>query len=282
MDNVGRVKGALRRLGTSARKGLGQNFLVDEAILEKILEAAHLSGEDVVIEVGPGTGILTQALAERCGLVIAVELDDVLASALEQSMAARSNVRVVHGDIMRLEAWREAPEGRDYKVVANLPYYIASATLTRFLEFPRKPELMVAMMQKEVAEEIVAGPGKLRFLSVLIQFYSRPEIIAEVPPSSFYPPPKVGSAILRLTPHTAPAVDVEDPGEFLRFVAAGFRQPRKQLSNSLSHGLGIPAAEVSKQLRASGIDQHRRAETLTIQEWAALFQEFHTKVSTAK
>jgi len=211
-----------------------------------------------------------------------VELDDVLASTLERSMAARNNVRVVHGDIMRLEAWREVPDERDYKVVANLPYYIASATLTRFLEFPRKPELMVAMMQKEVAEEIVAGPGKLRFLSVLIQFYSRPEIIAEVPPSSFYPPPKVGSAILRLTPHTAPVVTVENPGEFLRFVAAGFRQPRKQLSNSLSHGLGIPAAEVSKQLRASGIDQHRRAETLTIQEWAALFQEFHTKVSTAK
>ncbi|MBI2859685.1 MAG: ribosomal RNA small subunit methyltransferase A, partial [Chloroflexi bacterium] len=232
-QNTRRIRAMLRRIGTRAKKSLGQNFLVDQAVLDIIFQAAQIGREDNVIEVGPGPGILTSGLAERAGRVVAVEKDDALANSLRGSMAHRKNVSVLTGDILQVAPWEHVGDG--YKVVANLPYNIASPTLRRFLSSPRPPKLMVVMVQKEVAEEIIAPPGRMRLLSVMVQYYAEAEIVATVQPHSFYPPPKVISAVLRLVPRGG--ATGEDPKAFFDFVAAGFRQPRKQLSNSLGQGL---------------------------------------------
>ncbi|MDO8472347.1 MAG: 16S rRNA (adenine(1518)-N(6)/adenine(1519)-N(6))-dimethyltransferase RsmA [Dehalococcoidia bacterium] len=270
--NISRVKSLLRRLRTSARKALGQNFLVDDGVRATILDAAHLSVGDTVVEVGPGLGVLTRAIAEIGCRVIAVELDDTLASMLEKSLGNWPHVRVLRGDVLSLHAWAEVGPGLPYKVVSNLPYNIASPTLRRFLESPRKPSLLVVMVQEEVAEQIAAKPGKMRLLSAIVQYYASAEIIDRVSPESFFPMPKVSSAVLRLTPHLEPPVKVGDTSSFFSLVAAGFRQPRKQLSNSLSHGLGVSAIQATEHLAAAGIDSHRRAETLSLQEWAGLWK----------
>ncbi|MBI2958180.1 MAG: ribosomal RNA small subunit methyltransferase A [Chloroflexi bacterium] len=269
--NIERAKSLLNRMGASPKKALGQNFLVDEGVLGVILEAAQLSRDDTVVEIGPGLGVLTRALAERTKKVIAVELDDALASMLERSLGNWPNVSIVRGDILRIEPWKELPPGSHYKVVSNLPYNIASPTLRRFLSAPTKPSLVVIMTQREVAQEIAAPPDKMRLLSVMVQFYARAEIVAEVPPQRISPPPKVTSAIVRLKPYETPQVEVLDPEAFFAFVADGFAQPRKQLSNSLAHGLRVSPAQAGEWLSRAGIDPHRRAETVTLREWAMLW-----------
>ncbi len=278
-QNIDRVKGILRRLGTHAKRGMGQNFLVDQSVLDQLLATAQVSPADNIIEVGPGLGVLTRALAENAGKVVAVELDEKLAAELEKAMGNWPNVRVVQGDILKLEPWSSV-EG-SYKVVANLPYNIASPTIRRLLTSPKPPSLIVVMIQKEVAEEIAARPGNMRLLSIMVQFYAKPEIVADVSPQCFFPPPKVSSAILRLYPCDTPPVVVNDPAAFFDLVAAGFRQPRKQLSNSLSQGLGSTAAVATAYLEDSGIDPKRRAETLTLNEWATLWKTVSASRTTS-
>jgi len=266
------VKKLLRQSGLRAKKGLGQHFLVDETILKTIVEAAELSPEDIVIEVGPGLGILTTELARQAGKVIAVELDTQLASLLKRRLASLSNVNVINADILGVSLSQLLAVEKNYKVVANLPYYITSPILRYFVEASPQPSLMVVMVQKEVAEAIVASPGKMSLLAVSLQVYSRPRIVSYVPSQSFYPPPKVDSAIVRFDMLPEPAVKVADIDSFFQTVRCGFISPRKQLRNSLAHGLGVKPSGVVPLLERASIEPRRRAETLALEEWARLHE----------
>ncbi len=274
---VNRTKKELRRLDLHARKGLGQHFLVDEKALGCIISAAQLSPADNVIEVGPGLGILTEELAKRAGHVIAIEIDSRLASALKETFASCYNVTIINKDILETDAAAllELIGGAAdiaYKVVANLPYFIGSAVLRHFVEASIKPCLMVVTVQKEVAQQMAAQPGKMSILSVGVQFYGKPAIVDYVPASSFYPRPKVDSAIVRIDLYEKPVVQVEDEAEFFRVVRAGFSAPRKQLHNSLAQGLEMSPGDAAVLLERAGISQKRRPETLSLDEWARLYQ----------
>jgi len=265
----------LRQSDLRARKGLGQHFLIDGEVLETVIAAAELDSDDLVVEVGPGLGILTRELAQRAGGVVAIELDDKLAALLEKTLASFNNVTIVNGDVLKIEP-KGLVKGRNYKVVANLPYYITSPALRHFLEAEAKPQTMVVMVQKEVAEAIAAKPGDMSLLSVGIQFYGEPKIITSVPAESFYPAPEVSSAILKINVYPKPAVDVDEAG-FFDTVRAGFAAPRKQLANSLAKGLGREKSAVLPVLQKAKVDPQRRAETLSIAEWAELWRVFEEK-----
>ena len=271
------VRRLLRRYGLHARKKLGQHFLIDRGVLEIILEAAALTPSDVVIEVGPGLGVLTRELAKRAGRVIAVELDDRLAAALQENLASLHNVSVVNGDILKLDPavlLEESASQGEYKVVANLPYYITAPVLRHFLEASVRPQTMIVMVQKEVAEAIAARPGRMSLLGISVQFYGEPVIVDYVPAASFYPVPEVDSAVLRIDVYPGPRVAVGDENGFFRLVRAGFSAARKQLVNSLAQGLGSSREQVLPLLAEAGIEPKRRAETLSLDEWARLWMVF--------
>jgi len=265
----------LRQSDLRARKGLGQHFLIDGEVLETVIAAAELDSDDLVVEVGPGLGILTRELAQRAGGVVAIELDDKLAALLEKTLASFNNVTIVNGDVLKIEP-KGLVKGRNYKVVANLPYYITSPALRHFLEAEAKPQTMVVMVQKEVAEAIAAKPGDMSLLSVGIQFYGEPKIITSVPAESFYPAPEVSSAILKINVYPKPVVDVDEKG-FFDTVRAGFAAPRKQLANSLAKGLGWEKSAVLPFLQKARVYPQRRAETLSIAEWAELWRVLEGK-----
>ena len=265
------AKKLLRQSGIKAKKGLGQHFLVDEAVLDTIISAAELSPEDIVIEVGPGLGILTTQLARQAGQVIAVELDAKLAQLLKRKLATSTNVNVVNADILKINLSQLLGSEDKYKVVANLPYYITSPTLRYFTEAPPKPSLMVMMVQKEVGEAIVATPGEMSLLAVSLQIYSKPKIVSYVSSQSFYPPPKVDSAIVRFDVFSEPVIKVDING-FLDVVRCGFKSPRKQLHNSLAQGLNIKPVEAALLLEEAKITSQRRAETLSLDEWEKLYK----------
>ena len=272
------TKALLRQAGLRPRKGLGQHFLVDGSYLKHILTAAELTTNDNVIEVGPGLGVLTRTLAERAGHVLAVEKDEHLAELLKDAYKDNTNVSIVNRDILRenVADLTKAFLGREpqYKVVANLPYYITSPVLRLFLEARAKPERLVVMVQKEVAKQITAAAGDMSLLTVGIQLYGEPKIIKYVPARAFYPPPDVDSAILKITVFPRPRVDVEIE-TFFKVVRAGFSAARKQIANSLSHGLDLPKDEILSLLARAGVDPQRRAETLSIEEWGQLWREYH-------
>jgi len=272
----------LRRFDLQARKSLGQHFLIDRDVLELIVATAEITATDTVVEVGPGLGVLTGELAGKAGLVVAVEKDSRLSAVLGDTMTSRRNVTVINKDILEVEP-ASLLEGLplpatvsplSYKVVANLPYYITSAVLRHFLEAKVKPEIMVVMVQKEVAEAIVAEPGGMSLLSVSVQFYGRPGIISYVPAKCFYPAPEVDSAILRVDLYPQPPVAVTDEKTFFALVRAGFTAPRKQIANSLAQGLKWSKADVLSLLEKASIVTQRRAETLSLDEWARLWQVF--------
>ncbi|MDI6814886.1 MAG: 16S rRNA (adenine(1518)-N(6)/adenine(1519)-N(6))-dimethyltransferase RsmA [Dehalococcoidales bacterium] len=282
---LAQTKRLLRRFDLMARKGLGQHFLIDGEVLGLITSAAKLTPTDVILEIGPGLGILTKELARQAGWVIAIELDSKLAAILKQTLASFNNVTIINEDILGIdpvallqEQKTRFPRAIDipfrYKVVANLPYYITSPVLRHFLEASVKPQIMVVMVQKEVAEAIVAEPGQMSVLSISVQFYGKPKIISYVPAQSFYPPPEVDSAILWVDVYPQPAVAVADEGSFFELVRAGFTASRKQIGNSLAQGLGLSKAEILSLLERAGIVPQRRAETLTLDEWAQLWQVF--------
>lgn len=270
----------MRLYGIRARKGLGQNFLINEEVLNSILDAAGLSEDDTVVEVGPGLGVMTERLARRAGRIIAVELDDRLAALLQKNLSSCGNVTIVHNDILQVEprALLEMPGKKpllkDYKVVANLPYYITSPVLRHFLEATEKPSQMVVMVQKEVAAEICAAPGKMSLLGIGMQFYGKPEIVSIVPSGCFFPSPEVDSAVVKVIPYTEPPVDVDDEADFFNLVRAGFRAARKQLPNSLVQGLEMEKADVLTMLDRASIEPQRRAETLSLEDWARLWKVY--------
>jgi len=279
LDNslLAETRRLLHRYGLHARKGLGQHFLIDREVLGLVVEAAALTASDIVIEVGPGLGVLTRGLAGQAGRVITVELDDRLAAALQEELVSLHNVTVINGDILNFDPAvlikESGGQGR-YKVVANLPYYITSPVLRHFLEATVRPQTMVIMMQKEVAETITARPGRMSLLSVSVQFYGEATIVGYVPAESFYPEPEVDSAVLKIDVSPEPRVVVSDINSFFGLVRAGFSAARKQLVNSLAQGLGISRIEVLPFLEKAGIEPTRRAETLSLDEWARLWEVF--------
>jgi 16S rRNA (adenine1518-N6/adenine1519-N6)-dimethyltransferase len=260
----------LRQLGLHPRKRLSQSFLVDRRVAATIAAAAGLTHDDTVLEIGPGLGLLTAELVRRAGRVVAVELDEQLAAALPALLGHPPNLTVIQGDALAIDPATLVPAG--YKVVANLPYHITSPLLRHLLETPHRPRRLVVMVQREVAERIVAAPGQLSYLAVLVQLYAEPRLVRVVPPGAFYPRPRVESAVLVLEVYPAPRVAREAPAAFLRVVQAGFKQPRKQLRNSLAEGLGCPPAEADALLRRAGLDPARRPQTLTLPEWEQLYQ----------
>jgi 16S rRNA (adenine1518-N6/adenine1519-N6)-dimethyltransferase len=265
------VQKSLRKSGLKAKKGLGQNFLIDHTVLNTIVSAADLTAKDLVIEVGPGLGILTSELAKKAGAVVAVELDSKLSSQLKLKLSNLTNLTIINEDILSVSISGLLKNQHTYKVVANIPYYITSPILHYFLEAPLKPTLMVVMMQKEVGEAIVAEPGKLSMLAISVQVFSKPRLISIVPPQSFYPQPKVESVIVRFDILDEPSVKVKDLDNFFAFVKCGFKSPRKQIRNSLAQGLGKEPDEVSPMLVRANINSQRRAETLTLNEWQNLY-----------
>jgi 16S rRNA (adenine1518-N6/adenine1519-N6)-dimethyltransferase len=265
------VRRRLRSRGVKPRKSLGQNFLVDDAIRDAIIEAACLTAEDTVLEVGPGLGALTEKLAATAGSVIAVEIDPGLALKLEKKLGGYHNVKVVEADILKQDL--DALVGASsYKVVANIPYYITSPILRYFTRAANRPALMVIMMQDEVARDVTAPEGRMGYLAVSMRLFSNPEIILKVPAASFYPVPRVDSAVVKFNMLPKPAPGIGDMDDFLKFLHCGFASPRKQLRNSLAIGMKSEAAEADNWLRLAGIDPGRRPGTLTLEEWTALYR----------
>ena len=257
-----------------AKKSLGQNFLVDRRVRGKIVEAAEISLAETVLEVGPGRGFLTKALAERAGHVVAVELDDDLIPSLREKLAEYDNVEIVEGDARTVDIECLVGTATEYKLVANLPYYAATPIIRRFLEAPHKPTTLVVMVQKEVGLEMTASPGKMGILSVATQIYGSPRIVTSVPSKAFRPSPNVTSAVVRIDTYPEPAVAFDSPEKFFTLVRAGFSAPRKQIHNSLKNGLDMDTDEVMEMLKAAGISPTRRAQTLSIDEWGALYREY--------
>lgn len=264
----------LHRFKLRADKKLGQNFLIDENIVRNIVAAAELSDKDTVLEVGPGIGTLTQGLAESGAAVVAVELDKRLLPVLDTTLEGYDNVRIVNGDILQVDIMQTVGVD-EFKVCANLPYYITTPIIFALLEKRLPMERLVAMVQKEVAERMAAKPGGKDYgaLSVAIQYYTEPEIAFIVPPSSFIPAPSVDSAVIVCKRREKPPVEVCDEALFFRVVKAAFSLRRKMLNNSLKN-MGIKGEQVAKWLELAGVDGQRRAETLSLEDFAALTNTF--------
>jgi len=262
----------LKKYDLRPRKGLGQNFLVDPFHLEKIIEAADLSPEDTVLEIGPGPGTLTRFLTEAVGQVIAVELDPHMIHLLQKEYGNRPNLSIIEADILKTDV-SQLITSSSFKVVANLPYYITSAVMRHLLESTPRPQRIVVTVQKEVAQRIVAQPGKMSILAVSVQFYGQPTLVHRIPAGAFYPPPKVDSAVVRIDTFAQPPVAISDVDHFFRVVKAGFSQKRKQLKNSLAGGLRQAMPDVMSALQRAEIDPSRRAETLSLPEWGRLAEE---------
>ena len=252
------------------RKALGQHFLADGRIANRIVGAAEPVASDTVLEIGPGAGVLTRRLVDQAGKVVAVEFDQRLCRELPERLGFPANLEVMHGDGREVDPDSLVGAGTSYKVVANLPYYAAAPIIRRFLETVRPPTLMVVMVQREVADAMNARPGEFTLLSVATQFYAEPSVVAQVPARSFRPPPKVSSTVLKLAVRPVPAAEVTDREAFFALVRAGFSAPRKQLRNSLMQGTGASAETVVRALEEAGIDGQSRPATLGIAEWAAL------------
>ncbi len=275
LTNIRELRNFLYAHHIRPNKAFGQNFLVDRSVLLCIVEAAEIHADDQVLELGAGTGVLTRELAKRAKRVVAVELEREMLSLLAKTTRNCTNVEILERNLLYVDP-TEVFGSEPYKLVANLPYYITAPTFRHFLESANPPRLFVVMVQYEVAQRIVAGPGDMSLLGVSIQFYGKPKIIEHVPARAFYPAPKVDSAILR--------IDLKDevpltPGQrdsFFRLVQTGFSQRRKQLHNSLAHGLHRKNVEIQAWLLAANIDPSRRAETLSIEDWLRLWHEIES------
>ncbi len=269
------IPALLRRYDLRPSRGLGQNFLQENATLQKIVSAAELGPVDDVLEIGPGLGSLTRYLALSARSVTAVELDRKLFPALESVLAPYKNVRLVQGDILKLDP-AQLMKTPGYIVVANIPYYITSMVIRHLLEAEQRPSRVVLTVQKEVAERICAVPGKMSLLALSVQVYGKPAIGLTLPAEAFYPAPKVDSAVLTIEVYLQPNLPTDRLDLFFKLIKAGFSQKRKTLRNAISGGLRIAPVEAEEMLSAAGIDPRRRAETLSLEEWGNLVQEFKT------
>ena len=267
----------LQKYGFRFQKKYGQNFLIDTRVLERIIAAAEITKEDCVLEIGPGIGTMTQYLAEAAGEVVAVEIDAALIPILEDTLSAYNNVTVIHGDILKVDVndiVREKNAGRPVKVVANLPYYITTPIIMGLFEQHVPLQSITVMVQKEVADRMQVGPSTKDYgaLSLAVQYYARPEIVANVPPNCFIPRPNVGSAVIRLTRYEEPPVQVADEGKLFALIRAAFNQRRKTLVNSLNNaaGLQLDKERVAGALELMGLSATVRGEALTLEQFAQL------------
>lgn len=259
------------------QKKFGQNFLIDATVLDRIISAAEITEADCVLEVGPGIGTMTQYLAEAAREVVAVEIDRALIPVLEDTLSAYDNVTIVNADILKTDIQRIAQErngGRPIKVVANLPYYITTPIIMGLFEQHVPLESITVMVQKEVADRMQVGPGTKDYgaLSLAVQYYARPELVANVPPNCFIPRPNVGSAVIRLTRYEEPPVQVEDEAGMFALIRASFNQRRKTLVNGLCNaaGLGLTREQVTEALVRMGLSATVRGEALTLRQFAEL------------
>lgn len=275
------IKYIMEKYGFRFSKSLGQNFLIDEQIIERIIDGAEVGPDDDILEIGPGIGVMTQAMAERARKVVAIEIDRALLPVLNETLEGLDNVEIIHGDVMKVnlkEIIAEKFEGRKPKVVANLPYYLTTPIIMMFLEEQIPVKDIVVMIQKEVAERISASPSTKSYgaLSVATQYYSEPQIIAKVPRTVFMPQPNVDSIVIRMTIREEPPVALDNPTLFFKVVKAAFGQRRKTLHNALNAGgFGQNKDETAEFLAASGIEPSRRGETLSIEEFATLANTIH-------
>jgi len=266
----------LKRYGIHPDQRLGQNFLIDSAALQRVVDAAQIIQDDVILEIGPGLGNLTCFLAQKARQVVAVELDKKLIKPLQEIIKSFPNITLVQGNILALDPnllMQAAMTGTvGYKVVANIPYNITSALLRHLLETKPPPTCLVLTVQKEVAERICAQPGDLSILALSVQVYGLPSIVARIPADAFYPSPKVDSAVVRVEITPQPAVPSPDIPAFFRLVKAGFSQKRKTLRNALAGGMRWETQQSEAILQQAHIDPRRRAETLSLDEWKNLVQ----------
>jgi len=259
----------LKKYGLRADKRLGQNYLQDASALAKIVEAAEIQKADAVLEIGPGLGSLTRYLSVSAHQVVAVELDLKLVSVLRTILKPHTNVRLIHGDILKLTP-KELGLPDDYLVAANIPYNITSAIIRHLLESQPKPRRIVLTVQKEVAERVCATPPDMSLLALSVQVYGTPQIMARIPADAFFPAPKVDSAVVRMNILPSPAIELHLLDDFFQLIKAGFSQKRKTLRNSLSAGLKISTMEAESLLAKAEIDSKRRAETLSLGEWGEM------------
>ena len=292
------IKSLLAKYSAAPLKKFGQDFLLDKNVLEKIITAAEIDRGETVIEIGPGIGALTQALASRAKKVIAIEKDRKMVEILKETMRDCKNVEIIESDILQLQdippfnslpaALCSLPKSseqinqrkarcRDFKVVANLPYNIASAVIRKFLEAKNQPKEMILMLQKEVAQRICGQPPNMSLLSVAVQFYAKTKIISYVSKNSFWPRPKVDSAIIKITPRSKKQTKINNASNFFRVARAGFLSPRKQLINNLSNGLKTDRQIILTALAKAKISPSQRAETLSIENWINLIAALSKK-----
>ena len=270
------VPGLLQKYGLHPDRRLGQNYLVEDTWLRKIVTAAEINPQDTVLEIGAGIGNLTRYLAQAARQVVAVEIDARIFPALRDVVAGFGNVHLVQGDILALDPVglfpQSLPEREHYLVVANIPYYITSGVIRHLLESDPQPNRMLLTIQREVADRICAEAGGLSLLALSVQVYGKPAILGHIPAGAFYPVPKVNSAILLVKLYSQPRIPQENLEAFFKLAKAGFSQKRKTLRNALAGGLHRPAVEMEAVLRAVRIDPQRRAETLSIEEWGRLVE----------
>ncbi len=270
----------LHQYGLHPHKSLGQNFLVDEHALQLVMDAADLTPQDVVLEIGAGLGSLTRQLAVYANAIIAVELDSSLIPALTQVVGQCSNVRIVEGDILALDPSLLVSQP-GYLVVANIPYYITSALIRHLLEAKLPPSRLVLTIQEQVAQRICASPGDMSLLALSVQVYGHPSIVAHIPAGAFYPPPNVNSAVIRIDRFKSPLIPLDHLDVFFQLTKAGFSQKRKTLRNALAGGLHLPPSAVEALLIKASLDPMRRAETLSLPEWHKLAVIYKAQASTA-
>ena len=284
LGNPKRTIEVLQKYDFVFQKKFGQNFLIDTHVLDKIISAAEITKEDCVLEIGPGIGTMTQYLACAAREVVAVEIDKALIPILEDTLQDYSNVTVLNEDILKVDIKKLADEhnnGKPIKVVANLPYYITTPIIMGLFEGDVPIESITVMVQKEVADRMQVGPGTKEYgaLSLAVQYYAEPYIVANVPPNCFMPRPKVGSAVIRLTKHAEPPVEVSDTKLMFRIIRASFNQRRKTLANGLNNSpeLSFGKEEIQRAIKACGFPEGIRGEALTLEEFAALTNEFKSK-----
>jgi len=267
----------LQKYNFNFQKKFGQNFLIDTHVLEKIMDSAEITQEDCVLEIGPGIGTMTQYLAERAGHVVVVEIDKNLIPILEETLSAYDNVTIINNDILKVDINKlvdELNDGKPIKVVANLPYYITTPIIMGLFESHVPIKSITIMVQKEVADRMQVGPGTKDYgaLSLAVQYYAKPQIVANVPPNCFIPRPNVGSAVIRLTRYEKPPVEAADEKKMFALIRASFNQRRKTLVNGLTNApeLGLSKEAVTEALEKLGLSPTVRGETLTLEQFAEL------------
>lgn len=270
----------LQKYRFNFQKKFGQNFLIDTHVLDKIIDASGVTEDDFVLEIGPGIGTMTQYLCERAREVVVVEIDKNLIPILSDTLKNYSNVTVINEDILKLDICKLAEEknqGKPIKVVANLPYYITTPIIMGLFESHVPIDSITIMVQKEVAERMQEGPGSKEYgaLSLAVQYYAKPEIVANVPPNCFMPRPNVGSAVIRLTRHEKPPVEVEDEKLMFRIIRASFNQRRKTLANGLNNSpeIHLPKEVIQESIVSLGVPENIRGEALSLEQFAELSNE---------